>query len=252
MNRKSQSPDVISALSILDDVWYLGQRHRDRSKMKYYHFVRREIEPLLPKDATRILDVGAGAGTTLQWVKTFFPKAETTGVELNPEMRGELGKNADVALIGDIDDCLFKLKTYNLILLLDVLEHLKDSTGTLQKLSRLLEPGGHVIVSVPNLAHFSVSLPLLLKRRFDYQDAGILDRTHLRFFVEDTAIKLLNDAHLIVRKGLILGLQGPKTRLLDSLSFGLLRHHLAKQYVMLGQLSDGELVQQDLRWIVAR
>jgi 2-polyprenyl-3-methyl-5-hydroxy-6-metoxy-1,4-benzoquinol methylase len=220
--------------------------------MKYYHFVRSEIEPLLPKDAARILDVGAGAGATLRWVKTFFPKAETTGVELNPEMLGELQENADVALIGDIDACLPKLKTYNLILLLDVLEHLKDSTGTLQKLSRLLEPEGRVIVSVPNLAHFSVSLPLLLKRRFDYQDAGILDRTHLRFFVEDTAIKLLNDANLIVRKGLILGLQGPKTRLLDGLSFGVLRHHLAKQYVMLGQLSDGEIAQQDLRWIVAR
>jgi 2-polyprenyl-3-methyl-5-hydroxy-6-metoxy-1,4-benzoquinol methylase len=190
--------------------------------MKYYHFVRSEIEPLLPKDAARILDVGAGAGATLRWVKTFFPKAETTGVELNPEMLGELQENADVALIGDIDACLPKLKTYNLILLLDVLEHLKDSTGTLQKLSRLLEPEGRVIVSVPNLAHFSVSLPLLLKRRFDYQDAGILDRTHLRFFVEDTAIKLLNDANLIVRKGLILGLQGPKTRLLDGLSFGVL------------------------------
>jgi 2-polyprenyl-3-methyl-5-hydroxy-6-metoxy-1,4-benzoquinol methylase len=125
--------------------------------MNYYHFVRREIEPLLPKSATRILDVGAGAGTTLQWLKTIYPKVETTGVELNPELLGELQKNTDVALIGDIHTCLSKLKTYDLILLLDVLEHLHDSTGTLQKLSKLLEPGGHVIVSVPNVAHLSVS-----------------------------------------------------------------------------------------------
>src|SRR5580704_14099176 len=220
--------------------------------MKYYHFVRSEIEPLLPKDAARILDVGAGAGATLRWVKTFFPKAETTGVELNPEMLGELQENADVALIGDIDACLPKLKTYNLILLLDVLEHLKDSTGTLQKLSRLLEPEGRVIVSVPNLAHFSVSLPLLLKRRFDYQDAGILDRTHLRFFVEDTAIKLLNDANFSVTAGLISGIQGPKAKLLDLVSFGRLRHHLAKQYIMLGQLNDHRISQGKVRWRLAQ
>ena len=95
-------------------------------------------------------------------------------------------------------------------------------------------------------------IPLLLKRRFNYQDAGIMDRTHLRFFVEDTAIKLLNDANLIVTAALISGLQGPKAKLLDLLSFGLLRHHLAKQYIMLGELSDRKIVQKKIDWIIAR
>ena len=167
-------------------------------------------------------------------------------------MLDELKQNADVPVIGPIDETLSKLKTYDLILLLDVLEHLPDSTATLQKLSRLLVAGGHVIVSVPNIAHLSVSVPLLLKRRFNYQDAGIMDRTHLRFFVEDTAIKLLNDANLIVTAALISGLQGPKAKLLDLLSFGLLRHHLAKQYIMLGELSDRKIVQKKIDWIIAR
>jgi hypothetical protein len=70
--------------------------------------------------------------------------------------------------------------------------------------------------------------------------------------VEDTAIKPLNDARLIVTKGLISGLQGPKARPIDGLSFGLLRHHLAKQDIMLGQLSDRKIVQGKLRWMVAQ
>jgi 2-polyprenyl-3-methyl-5-hydroxy-6-metoxy-1,4-benzoquinol methylase len=220
--------------------------------MDYYHFVRREIEPLLPKSPNRILEVGAGAGDTLKWLKTIYPKAETTAVELNPDLLDELKQNADVAVIGQIDETFTELKTYDLILLLDVLEHLPDSTTTLRKLSKLLEPGGQVIVSVPNIAHLSVSVPLLLKRRFNYQDSGILDRTHLRFFVEDTAIKLLNDANLIVTSGLISGLQGPKAKLLDLVSFGLLRHHLAKQYIMLGQPADSKIVQEKIRWTVSQ
>ena len=219
--------------------------------MDYYHFVRREIEPLLPNTSSRILEVGAGAGATLKWLKERYPRAETTAVEINPALLDELKQNADVTIIGPIDETFSQLKCYDLILLLDVLEHLPDSTATLRKVSKLLKPGGHVIVSVPNIAHLSVSIPLLLLRRFNYHDAGILDRTHLRFFVEDTAIKLLNDANFIVTSALISGMQGPRAKLLDFFSCGLLRHHLAKQYIMLGQLSDREIAQQKVRWKVA-
>jgi 2-polyprenyl-3-methyl-5-hydroxy-6-metoxy-1,4-benzoquinol methylase len=219
--------------------------------MDYYRHVRSEIAPLLPERATRILDVGAGAGGTLKWIKTVYPAAEITAVELNPDLREELQRNADLVLIGSIEETLSSLRTYDLILLLDVLEHLPDSSRTLQDLARHLVPGGHVIVSLPNIAHLSVSMPLLLRRRFKYQDAGILDRTHLRFFVEDTAIQLLNDANLTVTSALISGIQGPKSRLLDLLSLGLLRHHLAKQYIMLGKLSDHKTVQKRVRWKIA-
>jgi 2-polyprenyl-3-methyl-5-hydroxy-6-metoxy-1,4-benzoquinol methylase len=216
----------------------------------YYHFVRREISPLLPRNPSRILEVGAGAGATLKWLKTLYPLTEMTGVELNPVLAHELKLNADVAIIGPVEDAYAQLGTYDLILLLDVLEHLSDPTEVLRKLTNLLEPRGQVIVSVPNIAHLSVTIPLLLHRRFDYQEAGILDRTHLRFFVEDTAIKLLNDANLVVTDGLISGIQGPRAKLLDFLSCGLLRHHLVKQYIMLGQFSDRPIARQTIHWTI--
>lgn len=219
--------------------------------MTYYHHVRREIEPLLPRKAHRILEVGAGSGNTLNWLKTIYPNAETTGVELNSEIKDELQRNADVAIIGNIDECTPRLDTFDLILLLDVLEHVPDSAQTLRNVRERLRPGGRIIVSVPNIAHLSVTVPLLVQRRFTYQDAGILDRTHLRFFVEDTAVKLLNDANLVVIKGLIGGLQGPKSRLLDNLSFGLLRHHLARQYIMAGESRENNAIQEPVQWKVA-
>ena len=219
--------------------------------MDYYHWVRQEIKPLLPKNPSRILEVGAGAGHTLKWIKELYPKTETTAVEINSALLQELRQNVDVPIIGPIDEALPQLKSYDLILFLDVLEHLSDPTATLRNLSKHLVANGQVIVSVPNIAHLSVSVPLLLQRRFDYQDAGILDRTHLKFFVEGTAIKLLNDANFIVTAGLVSGIQGPKSKLLDLVSFGGLRHHLAKQYIMLGQLTDGKLSQERVRWALA-
>lgn len=220
--------------------------------MNYYHWVRREIEPLLPKESPfRILEVGAGAGGTLQWLKTIYPSAETTAVEINPALLPELKQNVDIPVIGSVDEVIACLKTYDLILLLDVLEHLPDPSATLKKLSKLLKSDGQIIVSVPNVAHLSVSVPLLLRRRFEYQDAGILDRTHLKFFVEDTAIRLLNDAKFNVTAGLISGMQGIKAKLLDLLSLGQLRHHLAKQYIMRGQLTDGNFSQEPVRWTIA-
>jgi len=219
--------------------------------MDYYHWVRQEIKPLLPKNPSRVLEVGAGAGHTLKWIKELYPKTETTAVEINSALLQELRQNVDVPIIGPIDEALPQLKSYDLILFLDVLEHLSDPTATLRNLSKHLEANGQVIVSVPNIAHLSVSVPLLLQRRFDYQDAGILDRTHLKFFVEGTAIKLLNDANFIVTAGLVSGIQGPKSKLLDLVSFGGLRHHLAKQYIMLGQLTDGKLSQERIKWALA-
>src|SRR6185437_11908362 len=161
----------------------------------YYSHERSQIKPLLPNRAFQILDVGAGVGATLRWIKQFYPDAKTTGIEPNAALREDLQRNVDVALIGKIEECFSELERYDLILLLDVLEHLVDPEGVLKRLSKSLSPGGKVIVSVPNIAHFSVSLPLLLHRQFTYTDAGILDRTHLKFFVEETAVKLLNSAN---------------------------------------------------------
>jgi SAM-dependent methyltransferase len=217
----------------------------------YFHHERREIRPLLPQAAAKVLEIGAASGQTLRWIKTIYPTAVTTGVEINDGMAAELRRNADVAIIGSISECLPRLETYDLILLLDVLEHLVDAANALLSVRQLLAPGGYVVVSVPNIAHLSVAAPLLFQRQFSYQDAGILDRTHLRFFVEETAVRLLNDANFKVSRGLISGLQGRKAKVLDRVSMGLLRHHLTKQYIMLGEPVDGDICQKPVKWMVA-
>jgi len=82
---------------------------------------------------------------------------------------------------------------FDSVLLLDVLEHLRDPEGLLALCRTVLMPSGSVIVSVPNVANLIVRLSLLVGR-FDYADRGILDRTHLRFFTRKSARRLLQQA----------------------------------------------------------
>lgn len=83
--------------------------------------------------------------------------------------------------------------TYAAILCGDVLEHLRDPVAVLSRLRTRLRPGGVAVVSVPNVANWSVRLGLLAGR-FEYHDRGILDRTHLRFFTWRSAQAMVRDA----------------------------------------------------------
>ena len=162
----------------------------------YYGLVRREIAALLPATVRRFADVGCGAGATSAWLKAKYPGSYAVGLEGNPAVREALSANVDEAHIVDLNGSLPDIGAVDLILCLDVLEHLVDPGAVLNRLVQHLTPGGTAVVSVPNVAHFSVSVPLLLRGEFTYRDAGVLDRTHMRFFVRQSAIELMNGAKL--------------------------------------------------------
>jgi 2-polyprenyl-3-methyl-5-hydroxy-6-metoxy-1,4-benzoquinol methylase len=216
----------------------------------YFDHVRSDIRPLLPPSARRILDVGCGAGNTLAWLQTLYPAAHTIGLEYNEELRPQLAANAHEHYVLDIDKGIPPLEPVDLLLCLDVLEHLPDPGAVLAKLAKLLSPGGVVIVSLPNIAHFSVSLPLMLEGKFSYTDAGILDRTHLRFFVKNSAISLLNDAGLSVNGALLSGFGGRKTKIINTLTLNTLKFRLSRQLILQGTRHDAAFRQDPVSWRV--
>jgi SAM-dependent methyltransferase len=216
----------------------------------YYRHVRRDIEPLLPATARHILDVGAGVGATSAWLRSRYPDSYIVGLEGNSSVRTKLAQNVDKAVIVDLNGRIPCVGSPDLVLCLDVLEHLIQPLDVLVRLTTAVAEGGTVIVSLPNVAHASVSLPLLLKGRFEYREAGILDRTHLRFFDRLSAIQLMNKAGFIVRKGVRGGLRGPRSRLLDTVTCGRVRDLLTKQYVLAGQREVGAQ-QETVAWSIA-
>jgi 2-polyprenyl-3-methyl-5-hydroxy-6-metoxy-1,4-benzoquinol methylase len=215
----------------------------------YYTHVRVDIAPLLPAEARRIVDVGCGSGATLGWLRTLYPTAYTIGLEGNAALRSELEQNATEAHILDLNGELPDLKSPDLMLFLDVLEHLPQPEAVLRRFVAQLALGGTVIVSVPNVAHLSVALPLLFKGTFTYQDAGILDRTHLRFFDKQSVLALLGDAGLAVDQTFV-SLHGRKSRLIDLVTFGAARSQLATQFIVRGG-QDAAKESGRARWRVA-
>lgn len=208
----------------------------------YFRWSRREIAPLLPpQPPRRILEIGCGSGATLAWLKSRYPGAETVGLEGFEPMREQVAKNADQAIIHDLEQPLpANLGRFDLILALDVLEHLRDPAQVLGRVVAQLESGGRVIVSVPNIAHHSVVRDLLFRRRFAYQEAGIMDRTHLRWFTEGSAVALMNGAGLTVMAGVVNGWTKRRSRLVNLATAGLFKHFLAEQYIMAGEIGPAQ------------
>jgi 2-polyprenyl-3-methyl-5-hydroxy-6-metoxy-1,4-benzoquinol methylase len=205
----------------------------------YFGHSRREIEPLLPSSALRILEIGCSAGGTIAWLKTKWPNAEFVGVDGNPAVLDELQKSADRTLIHDLEEPIPEIGSFDLILALDVLEHLRQPSDVLKDLVSRLNKTGRIIVSIPNLAHVSVIADLALRRRFEYHGEGILDRTHLRFFTESSAVQLMTGAGLTVIDGIVNGLEGRKSAALNRLTAGAFFHYFVKQYIMAGVPGEG-------------
>jgi SAM-dependent methyltransferase len=84
-------------------------------------------------------------------------------------------------------------RTFDRVLMLDVLEHVPNPEQLLEECKPLLRPGAEAVVSLPNVANITVRWSLFFGR-FEYTERGILDRTHLRFFTRRSARRLLRDA----------------------------------------------------------
>ena len=168
--------------------------HNSHNSAGYFAFPRPEVQRLVSRRARKILDVGCAAGRVGAGVKE-RQGAEVWGVECDPEAAAQAAQVLDRVLTAPIEQALKELPDgyFNCIILADVLEHLVDPAAILAGLAQKLAGSGEMVVSLPNVAHWSV-LQGLLNGSWEYQDAGILDRSHLRFFTRESALRLFADA----------------------------------------------------------
>jgi 2-polyprenyl-3-methyl-5-hydroxy-6-metoxy-1,4-benzoquinol methylase len=202
---------------------------------EYFSTANTGILPLLPRSADRILDIGCGEGATLSWVKQTLHAKWTVGVELDEKSARIAAGKIDQVWQGDIEtlELPFGENSFDLILCLDVLEHLVDPWSVVGKLASMLASGGSLIASVPNVRHHSVVLPLLLHGTWAYAEKDILDRTHLRFFTRRSAVELFQRGGMTVDEVVTASLAvGSKSWLFNLFSFGLLRHFFVFQYLL--------------------
>ena len=205
-------------MSNLSHLAYLSKRE------SYFHTDRSEMLEFVPVGARRVVEFGCGAGMFAERIKQ-RQNAYTVGVELVAGPAALAADRLDKVFQRDIEQGLAFLagETFDCAVFLDVLEHLRSPWDVLIELKSYLAPGGTVIASIPNLRHFEVMKSLLLKKRFEYQDEGVMDRTHLRFFTRDDILQLFATTGFTVSR--IAGLKGRfpwKFGLLDRLTGGAL------------------------------
>jgi 2-polyprenyl-3-methyl-5-hydroxy-6-metoxy-1,4-benzoquinol methylase len=160
----------------------------------YYENARPEIQGIVGDAPKRILDVGCGAGTMAFQLKQ-KNNAEVWGIEPIASAAEKAKGRLDTVIASSVEDAIAQLPDYHFdtIIFADVLEHLVDPYSILSKIKYKLAPEGFVVTSLPNVRHWSV-IKQLLEGRWDYQEYGIMDSTHLRFFTRSTVERLFEGA----------------------------------------------------------
>lgn len=210
----------------------------ENKEITYFSYIREDLINLIPKTfrACNVLEIGCGNGATLQKLKEIGIANKTTGVELFPS-KDNFYDTIDHFLSANVEEIIFPSYMHNsfdIILLGDVLEHLVDPWETLKKVSSLLKAEGRIIVSLPNIRYYTVLKSIIFNGDFKYEEAGILDKTHLRFFCRKNIIELLENADLkvdIVTSTFDQETMKSKKYLLNKITFGLFHDFFVYQFL---------------------
>ena len=162
----------------------------------YYQLSRPELTQQIQAAGLRILEVGCAAGAMGAALLAKGAR-EVVGLDIFEPALAVARTRLSAAHRVDLDalpELPYPDGHFDLVTFADVLEHLRDPAQVLRHLERWIAPGGGILVSLPNVRHESVVLPLLVEGRWDYADSGILDRTHLRFFTRRGMEQLLQCA----------------------------------------------------------
>lgn len=137
----------------------------------------------------------------MSWLRTIRAVEYAAGIEIVGAVAEQARSVFDDVIVGNIETVLISdARKFDVIIATDVLEHLVDPWGVVKNLSKFLKPDGLFLASIPNVAHWNTAFKLFFRGRWDYQQEGLLDRTHLRFFTESTARSLFEDCGFIVEK----------------------------------------------------
>ena len=202
----------------------------------YFSHSRAEILPYVPATVRFALDIGCGKGNFGKLLKQQF-NCTVWGVEPNHISALQASENMDHVINAFFDSDLdVKNQKFDCIFFNDVLEHFVDPDSKLILAKELLANDGQIICSIPNVLFYENVMNILRTMDWKYEDAGILDVTHLRFFTRKSIQRMFLNCGLT-----IIGMNGIKTgygkifRRLNFLLFNMLADMQYPQYIVVSR-----------------
>ncbi|MDD5064774.1 MAG: class I SAM-dependent methyltransferase [Phycisphaerae bacterium] len=208
----------------------------------YFSNIRWDIINLIPAGKNKILEIGCGTGNTGKVLKEQGKALEVIGIEKIPQAAESAKKNLNSVITADIEtvEMPFDKGYFDYIIAADILEHLYNPWLTISNLKKYIKKDGFIITSIPNIRHWRIVRELILKGNWTYNNAGLLDDTHIRFFTKKTMMKMIQSA------GFTINLIIPKFKLepanryniLNNLTLHLLEEFWAQQYIIMARKND--------------
>ena len=159
--------------------------------------VNHDLLGLMPPTARRVVEVGCMHGALANAFRAVNPSVHYTGIDIDPDYAEVAQQRCDVALGGDIElfdqpqiDALFPSDCW---VFGDCLEHLRDPWRVVRQIRDRIDADGCLVTCIPNAQHWSVQMRLATGL-FRYEDSGLLDRTHVRWFTRVTMIEMFQQA----------------------------------------------------------
>lgn len=182
-----------------DDALDLGFERPDSKPEYYYEAVREDVLPLISTVGKRILDIGCGGGGTGRALKAKGAD-QVVGIEYIPEAAAQAAKVLDRVFTGDVCSIPLDLpaKSFDVILFLDVLEHLAYPETALARLVPLLADDGEIVLSLPNVRYIGTLKQLIVDADWPREVSGVFDGTHLRWFTPKSTRRLLAEFGLTI------------------------------------------------------
>jgi SAM-dependent methyltransferase len=163
-----------------------------------------ELLALIPRDASRVIEVGCSSGALAREYRKVNAACDYVGIEIDPQYAAVARAHCSRVLVADIEDmsdanfdALFPAACW---VFGDVLEHLYDPWSVLRRIRSRLAGDASVVACIPNAQHWSVQLRLNTGE-FYYEDAGLLDRTHIRWFTKATVAHLFRSTGFEIVEG---------------------------------------------------
>ncbi|MFH1094154.1 MAG: class I SAM-dependent methyltransferase [Candidatus Omnitrophota bacterium] len=202
---------------------------------------RDELLAMIPADARRILDIGCGDGGL--GLKLKEGQREIVGVERSEQLCQRARQKLDRVITGDIEgiELPFPKGYFDCILYADVLEHLVNPLGLLEKHRDHLNDKGYIVASIPNICYYKVIKRLICNGTWDYMENGILDKTHLRFFTVVNIKELFSEAGYEIIKIKRNITASKLLKILNFIFFNSMQHFLTYQYYIVAKKASDTL-----------